>query len=145
MRLRTPPAIPFALVDYIDRMSGNEPTSRRPGPIGFNAESSVTGIRASTGKTRDGIGTASAPAKETVRGSKELKVVAPTMYAAMGALFMVTGLLWWIASPRVISGIGVAPLLLLAIGAMVLIAAGSMVRRNRTEQRLRSQFESESP
>lgn len=71
--------------------------------------------------------------------------MAPTMYAAMGALFMVTGLLWWIASPRVISGIGVAPLLLLAIGAMVLIAAGSMVRRNRTEQRLRSQFESESP
>ena len=108
----------------------NQPP-RRAGPIGFHAEAKVTSLRMPPADNCGGIGEAKGPTRETPRSSKELKVSGPAIWGLVGVLLILLG------------AILLAPVLVV-IGFVVCIAAVFTSRTNRTEKRLRSEFESRS-
>ena len=108
----------------------NQPP-RRPGPIGFHAEAKVTSLRMPPADNRGGIGEAKGPTRETPRSSKELKVSGPAIWGLTGVLLILLG------------AVLLAPVLV-AIGFVVGIGAAFTSRTNRTEERLRNEFNARS-
>jgi hypothetical protein len=108
-------------------MSDNQTSGprRRPGPIGFNAESAVTSNRMSEAPNPGGIGRATTPRKETPKTSKQLNVAGPVVWAIVGSIVAVLGII--LVSVPVIG-----------IGLGICIASLMVSRMNKTQQRLRS-------
>lgn len=100
---------------------------KRKGPIGFHAESKATTQSSRDASNPGGIGEASLT-RETPTRSKELRVMGNGWIALMGILLTLIGLLL------------LAPFIVIA-GAVVSIGAYLGDRINRTERRLRSDFE----
>ena len=105
----------------------NQP-SRRPGPIGFHAEAKVTSLRMPPADNRGGMGEAKGPTLETPRKSKELRVAGPVIWCSVGVVIIVFGAVL-LSLPVVV------------IGLAICIGAALTSRTNRTEKRIRSEFE----
>jgi hypothetical protein len=103
---------------------------RRPGPIGFSSESSITSNRLSEAPNPGGIGRATTPRKETPRVSKELKVAGPNIWLFIGAAVTVLG----------IAFVSVA---VIAVGIGVCIASLMVSQMNKTQKRLRQDIRSD--
>jgi hypothetical protein len=101
-------------------------TPRRPGPIGFHAEAKVTTQRHGPGSNEGGMGDAVGPTRETPSRSQPLRVSPTGLWAAVGAVVVLTGIV--LLSPLVI-----------ACGLLVEVGAFFANRANRTESRLREQ------
>ena len=99
---------------------------RRPGPVGFHAESKVTTQSHGPGKNDGGIAEAAGPTKATPTGSKELKVVGTGVWAAIAVLVVVLGVV--LLSPIVI-----------ILGIVGVAGAYWANHANRTESRLRDE------
>ena len=104
---------------------------RRPGPIGFSSESSITSNRMSEAPNPGGIGRATTPRKETPRYSKKLKVAGPILWLFAGLAVAVIG----------IAFMSVA---VIAVGVCVCIASLMVSRMNKTQVRLRQDIRSEA-
>jgi len=98
----------------------------RPGPMAFRAESKVTSQKSPPSSNAGGIGE-SQLTRETPTGSKELKVANLWVWLALGIILIPIGILAWI--PLMIAGIA------LVVGVIV------TNRNNKTENRLRNNFE----
>ncbi len=109
--------------------NSNQP-KRRLGPIGFHAESKVTTIRSTPAPNPGGIGEAKGPTRETPGKSKELRVYGLATWAVIGTIIIVFGLV--LLEPVVA-----------ILGVMVCVVALITHRSNRTELRLRGEFEQE--
>jgi len=103
-------------------------SNRRPGPVGFSAESKVTSLRTPRPANPGGIGEASGPTRETPRKSKELRVAGPLIWASVGIVTVVFGII-------------ILTLAVVLIGVAICLGAVFVNRRNRTEMRLRSDFD----
>jgi len=114
-------------------MSDNHAPSsrRRPGPIGFNAESKVTSNLISDAPNPGGMGHATTPRKETPKSSKELNVVGPGVWAVLGVVVAIAGIVLF-------------SVLVIAVGIGICIASLMVSRMNKTQQRLRSDIRNES-
>lgn len=99
--------------------------NRRPGPIGFHAESKTSTQPRIHGKDELGIGEAVGPTIETPKGSKELKVTPIFTWTIAGAIITLVGAL--LVSSIVIS-----------IGILIIISTWFAKRRIDTDSRLRS-------
>jgi hypothetical protein len=102
---------------------------RRPGPIGFSSESSITSNRMSEAPNPGGIGRAATPRKETPRVSKELKVAGPNIWLFIGVAVTVLGIIF----------VSVA---VIAVGTGVCVASLMVSRMNKTQVRLRQDIRS---
>ena len=98
--------------------------NRRPGPIGFSGESSITSNRMTEAPNPGGIGRATTLRKETPRTSKELKVSGPWLWMLVGTVVIVLGVVS-ISVP------------VIAAGVAICVSALMVSRMNRTQQRLR--------
>jgi len=97
---------------------------RRPGPIGFSSESSITSNRMSEAPNPGGIGRASTPRKETPRASKELKVAGPNIWLFIGVAVTVLG-------------IALMSVAVIGVGVGVCVASLMVSQMNKTQKRLR--------
>lgn len=109
----------------------NSGARRRPGPIGFNVESAVTSNRMSEAPNPGGMGRATTPRKETPKTSKELNVAGPVVWAIVGSIIAILGIVL-LSVPVIAVGIGVC------------IASLMVSRMNKTQQRLRSDIRNDS-
>lgn len=103
---------------------------RRPGPIGFSSESSITSNRMSEAPNPGGIGRAATPRNETPRVSKELKVAGPNIWLFIGIAATVLG-------------IGFVSVAMIAVGTGVCVASFMVSRMNKTQVRLRQGIRSD--
>ncbi len=106
--------------------SNSDSRQRRPGPVGFHAESKVSTQRHGPGNNAGGMSEAIGPLRETPTRSKELKVASPWVWAVFGALVTVLGIV------LLIPIVGIA-------GLAVMLGAVFAGRANRTESRLRDE------
>jgi hypothetical protein len=114
-------------------MSENQASSprRRPGPIGFNAESAVTSNQMPEAPNPGGMGRATTPRKETPKSSKQLNVAGPVVWGILGSIVTVLGVIL-VSVPIIFTGLGVC------------IASLMVSRMNKTQQRLRSDIRNDS-
>ena len=103
---------------------------RRPGPIGFSSESSITSNRMSEAPNPGGIGRAATPRKETPRFSKKLKVAGPIIWLFAGLAVAVIGIVFMSVA-------------VVAVGIGVCIASLMVLRMNKTQLRLRQDIRSD--
>lgn len=106
--------------------TNDESSHRRPGPIGFHAESKVTTQRHGPGSNIGGMGEALGPIRQTPTRSRELRVAPVAIWGFVGLVIAVIGVV--LLQPLV----GVA-------GLMVVAGAFLAHRANRTEGRLRDE------
>lgn len=104
---------------------------RRPGPIGFSAESAVTSNKISPAPNPGGIANASIPTKETPKSSKELKIAGPTIWGVVGVVLVLVGVIS-LSIPVVAVGLGLC------------VASFMVSRMNKTQQRLRAEIRNQS-
>jgi len=88
----------------------------------------VTSLRTPRPANPGGIGEASGPTLETPRKSKELRVAGPLIWASVGIVHLLLGIITF--NPAIA-----------LIGIAICIGAVFVNRRNRTEIRLRSNFD----
>ena len=113
-------------------MNSDEPSlKRRPGPIGFHGESKVTNIQNLEGSNKGGIGEASAPTLEGVRGSKKLAAFSPLILGLSGVALILLGAIFSL----IISIIGIS----LLIFSVYLNQSNKTVKRLGNEAKLRNE------
>lgn len=108
-------------------MAGETPSNgkRRMGPVGFDAESSVTKVGLPRSNNEGGLGWASAPKKETARKSRDLKVFGPGVWLVLGIVLIAVGLAF-------------KPFFILAIlGLAICVGSLAMLHVFRTQRRVR--------
>jgi MFS superfamily sulfate permease-like transporter len=77
------------------------------------------------------MGHATTPRKETPKSSKELNVVGPGVWAVLGVVVAIAGIVLF-------------SVLVIAVGIGICIASLMVSRMNKTQQRLRSDIRNES-
>lgn len=110
--------------------ANDESPNRRPGPIGFHAESKVTTQRHGPGSNVGGMGEAAGPVRQTPTRSRELRVSSPAVWAIVGLFVAALGVL--LLQPIV----GV-------VGIVILTGSFFARQANRTESRLRDEAQRE--
>ena len=106
-------------------MAENQSSStKRPGPVSFNAETGVTSNRIEAVSDPRSLSVASTPKLETPRGSKELKVMGPYGLVFLGVFLVVSGL--------------IISLILTLVGLVLLVLAFVVGRENKIQRRLRN-------
>lgn len=99
------------------------PRKKRPGPVGFSGEN-ASSINLPIAKN-EGIGMALSPKKETPSGSKELRVNGPIIYAIVGIIVSLAGI------------VVLEPMILL-VGMTIEVFAYGVHRMNTTQRRIRN-------